>query len=197
MKTISVNLYQFDELDDEAKKVARDWFKEDYPDHSWWDGIFDTAKEIATHLGIEIQQLHFCGFWSQGDGACFTGTFRSADLTKTTEEFFKSEYPTEKQLHALLRRLLAVKHREDSVLKVVRSGYYTHSNTMYIEDPDFCYAEDEENEILNCLRSFADWIYKALEKAYEELMSDECVDEDLRSNEYWFLADGQHSTLGD
>jgi len=195
VKTISVNLYQFDELDDKAKEVARDWFKEGYPDHSWWDGILDTAKDIATYFGVEIHQSYFRGFSSQGDGACFAGTFRSENL-KTLAEL-QQEYPTEEHLHALLQRLLAVKHQEGSFLRITPVGHYTHSRTMQAEDPDSYYVWDEMNEIRSCLRSFADWIYKALEKEYDELMSDECVDENIRCNQYWFLASGQRSTLGD
>lgn len=197
MKKISVHLYQFDELDDKAKEVARDWFKKDYPDHGWWGSVYDDAKEIATRLGIEIDKICFSGFWSQGDGACFTGTFRSADLIKTTEEHFKSEYPTEEGLHVLLRRLLAVKHQEGAFLEITTQGHYSHSGTMGVEDSDSYYVWDEACEARDCLRRFADWIYMQLEKEYEYLTSNECVDENIRINEYWFLVDGSRNTLGD
>ena len=38
----------------------------------------------------------------------------------------------------------------------------------------------------DALRSFADWIYRQLEKEYEFNMSDENVDESIRINEYEF-----------
>lgn len=197
MKTVSVNLYQFDELSDKAKEVARDWFKKGYPEHGWWESVFDDAREIATRFGVEIKDINFSGFWSQGDGACFTGTFRSADLIKTTEEHFKSEYPTEEGLHVLLRRLLAVKHQENAFLQLTTFGHYYHSGTMQAEDPDSYYVWDEMNEVLSCLRSFADWIYASLEKEHDYLCSNECVDENIQINEYWFLDSGHRSTLGD
>lgn len=197
MKTISVELYQFDELSDKAKEVARDWFKKDYPDHGWWESVYDDAREIATRFGVEIDDIGFSGFWSQGDGACFTGTFRSADLIKTTEEHFESEYPTEEGLHALLRRLQAVRHQENSLLKIIARGHYSHSGTMEVEDPDCYYLWDEACEVRDCLRRFADWIYAQLEKEHDYLVSDECVDESITANEYWFLISGGRSTLGD
>lgn len=197
MKTVSVKLYQFDELSDKAKEVARDWFKEGYPEHGWWESVYDDAKEIATRFGVEIKNIDFSGFWSQGDGACFTGTFRSADLIKTTEEHFKSEYPTERGLHVLLRRLLAVKHQEEAFLKITTQGCYSHSGTMGVEDPYFYYLWAEACEVRDCLRSFADWIYASLEREYNRLMSDECIDESIRINQYWFFASGEYTALGD
>lgn len=57
MKTVSVNLYQFDELSDKAKEVARDWFKKGYPEHGWWESVCDDAREIATRFGVEIKDI--------------------------------------------------------------------------------------------------------------------------------------------
>lgn len=195
MKTISVNVFQFNELDDKAKEVAREWFKKDYPDYEWWDTVYDDAKEVATFLGVTIDKINFSGFWSQGDGACFTGTFRSDDL-KTLDEL-KENYPTEEGFHVLLQRLLALNHPDNALVKITASGFYSHSNTMAFDDVDEVYERWTCCEIASCLRSFADWIYAQLEKEYEYLMSDECVDKNIQINEYWFLVDGSRSTLGD
>lgn len=50
--------------------------------------------------------------------------------------------------------------------------------------------EDEE-ELTQCLRDFADWIYRKLEAEYEYRMSDENVDEAIRINEYDFDESGR------
>jgi hypothetical protein len=44
--------------------------------------------------------------------------------------------------------------------------------------------------LTDCLRAFMDWIYRQLEIEYEWLVSDECVDENIRSNEYEFDENG-------
>lgn len=197
MKTISVCLYQFDELDIKAKEVAREWFKKDYPDHGWWKSVYDEAKEIATRFGIEIKDINFSGFWSQGDGACFTGMFRTTDLQPLKR--LKEGYPTELQLHALLERLHVVDRAFNTMQRIsigVR-GHYSHSGTMTFDNLDDEYTDAALGEVSKCLRSFADWIYASLEKEYEYLTSNECVDETIRANEYWFLVDGSRSTLGD
>lgn len=197
MKTISVCLYQFDELDIKAKEVAREWFRKDYPDYEWWDTVYDGAKNIAKYFGVEIDKIYFSGFWSQGDGACFTGMFRSADLK--TLDALKESYPLEEKLHALLQRL----HEVCRVFNVMHRisigvyGRYSHSGTMTFDNLDDEYTDAALGEVSKCLQSFADWIYAQLEKEYEYLTSDECVDENILSNEYWFLPNGSRSTLGD
>lgn len=195
MKTISINLYQFDELNDKAKEVAREWYKKDWPDHGWWDSIYDDAKEVAKYFGVEINKICFSGFWSQGDGGAFTGTFRSADL-KTLNEL-KESYPTEEKLHALLQRLHELKHPEGAVITIKTQGFYSHSGTMWLGEEDEGYDKEELAAVLYYMRSFADWIYASLEKEHEYLTSNECVDENIRINEYWFLVDGSRNPFGD
>lgn len=195
MKTIKIQVFQFDELDDFAKIAAREWFKEGYPDHAWWDAVYDDARSAARFFGISIDQINFSGFWYQGDGACFTGTFRSDDLKALSE--LKENYPTEEKLHALLQRLLSLTRPENSIVKITAEGRYSHSHTMRFDDLDDGYATDDFEELVSCFRSFADWIYAQLEKEYEYLVSDECVDEQIRANGYWFLGSGERYSLGD
>lgn len=53
---------------------------------------------------------------------------------------------------------------------------------------DLAVDEDSINQIVS---DFASWIYRALEKEYDYQMSDECVDETIRANEYEFYEDGE------
>lgn len=55
MRTKTINLYKFDELSDEAKEKARDWFREGNDGENEWDYIREDAKEI----GLEILSLDF------------------------------------------------------------------------------------------------------------------------------------------
>lgn len=55
-KTVSITLYQYSELNDDAKEVARDWYREsatsDVYDHSC-----EYVKEDAAAIGLAIVQL--------------------------------------------------------------------------------------------------------------------------------------------
>jgi hypothetical protein len=38
-------------------------------DYEWYTSVYDDATEIARLMGIEIKDIGFSGFSSQGDGA--------------------------------------------------------------------------------------------------------------------------------
>jgi hypothetical protein len=44
--------------------------------HDWWDSVYDFFTEDMRTIGIEVDEMYFRGFWSQGDGACFDGAVR-------------------------------------------------------------------------------------------------------------------------
>lgn len=194
MKKVEITLYEYKELSDKAKEKARAWYNEFNPDYDWWEPVYEDAKAFAEFLGIEIERINFSGFWSQGDGACFTGTFRPEDV-KTVEEFLEN-YPEEKTVLGLYERICKVKCPEDCRVNISVSGRYSHSHTMSISFTEEMERE-EERELLSCVRGFADWIYKTLETDYEYLVSTENVEEQLNGNEYLFLENGTRCTLGD
>ncbi len=84
--------FKFDKLSDEAKEVAREWYREHMNDYEWWDHIYDEWKEELNDMGFYNVEIAFSGFWSQGDGASFTAD--SFDLEKWTKWFF-SDKPKE------------------------------------------------------------------------------------------------------
>ena len=51
-------------------------------------------------------------------------------------------------------------------------------------------APEDEQEITDQLRRFADWIYARLEADYEWRNADAQIDENIISNEFEFYADG-------
>lgn len=195
MKKIEVTLYEYKELSDRAKKKARAWYNEFNLDYNWWEPVYEDAKAFAKFLGIQIDSIHFSGFSSQGDGACFNGTFRPEDV-KTVEDFETEYLQEQEEVKVIHGRISKVKCPEDCRVNISVNGLYSHSHSMRI-DPSEEMERDEERELLSCLRVFADWIYKTLETDYEYLISDENVEEELNSNEYLFLEDGSRCTLGD
>lgn len=52
MKTVSVELYEFDELSDTAKEKAREWYRDGSVDISEY--VFADAQRVGEILGIEI-----------------------------------------------------------------------------------------------------------------------------------------------
>ena len=194
-RTITKTLYQFDELADHAKEIARQWWRD--LEAQYWDSecVIADAVECARILGIEIDgtpnkpRVYWSGFWSQGDGASFTGRYA---YVKGAAKAIREHAPQDTELHKIADALQEAQRRNFYRLEAVatQSGRYVHSHTMSVdvEDSNDSYRDigNAEDDVRDALRSFADWIYRQLEKEYEFNMSDENVDESIRINEYEF-----------
>lgn len=201
-KTVSADVYKFDELSDSAKERARDWFRETSQDDEWWDCMYEDFATIADMLGIDLRQrpaklmngttryepaIYFSGFSSQGDGACFEGTYR---YKPGALKAIKSHAPTDAELHRIARTLQAIQRRAFYHLtaNIAQRGRY-HSMEIDVDAGDFA-GEFDADGIRECLTDFADWMYRQLEKEYEYQNSDETVDENIRCNDYEFDEEG-------
>lgn len=206
-RTVTKQVFQFDELSDSAKEKARDWFREGLmQDNDWYDSTYEDAERIGNLFGIEFKQkeirtmggsiryeptIWFSGFASQGDGACFEGRYAYA---KGGAAKVREYAPTDEKLHMIADTLQAVQKRAAYRItaSVEHSGHYYHPGCTNIEVEGAKNAEDEEL-IRSALRTFMDWIYRQLEAESEYLESDESVDENIRANEYEFEADGSRT----
>lgn len=56
-----------------TKEELIDKYRDINTDHDWWDCIESDLKDDLEAQGFRMDQMYFSGFWSQGDGACFTG----------------------------------------------------------------------------------------------------------------------------
>jgi hypothetical protein len=103
----------------------------------WWDGVYDCFKADMDAIGIDVDEMYFSGFYSQGDGACFEGSVN--DWPK----FLASLGYTCPALIAL-----AV---EAWVFSVKHSGHYYHENCTHFSSdmvsPDD-YSESEMDEFI-------------------------------------------------
>ena len=197
----------FDELSDEAKERAREWYRQGNCDESFWsECTIDDAKEIGKYMGMNVDEVYFSGFWSQGDGACFEGTWRASDVKV---DKLKEYAPQDKELQRIVDGLAELaKEYPDGYFKVKHRGHYSHSGCTSFDVELPCEQEEELEygspeykalqvklgndgaTLIELARDFMDWIYQQLEKGWEYQNSDEQVDEAIRANEYEFLEDG-------
>ena len=206
MRTITTQVFGFNELSDSAKEKAREWWRTDLPFDT--EHIIDDAADIADMFGLDIRQtlktradkthhwvpsVYWSGFWSQGDGASFDGTYvyKAGGLKAVKAHTLKDE-----TLHRIVQRLQEVQRRYFYGLsaRAKQSGRYYHEMTVGVDVTETRYdrevKRDDEEEIIDCLRDFARWIYRQLEAEYEYQNSDEVVDETIIINEYEFDEDG-------
>lgn len=70
---VTIKAYKYSELDGRAKEKAHEKLVEWITDHEWWDCVYEDAKIEGEKKGFNLDDIRFSGFWSQGDGAFWTG----------------------------------------------------------------------------------------------------------------------------
>lgn len=193
--TVTATAYTYEELSEDAKKVALDKSRNVTTEYfEWWDSDFDYWKEELAKLGYEVEDIFFTGFWSQGDGACFTGSLDVLKWLKATDGEDGADAKT-RSLRYWLKKL----GTEAAYVKFSHSGHYYHRFCMYIEaewsewtQPPKAVAqfEDLEKAILEDARDRALKIYQGLEKTHDAMSSDEYVADHITVNEFLFWETG-------
>lgn len=195
MKIVKTKVYQFNELSAEAKEVAIKKNRDINVEGEWWyDPIQEDFKEIARRLGITIENIYFSGFWNQGDGAVFEGSY---EYKRGVVKGIKGYAPRDKELLRIARALNSLQSKYDrgliATLKRTDNRYY-YPKTVEVEVYDYNNEESIPKDADALAELFYDlmkWLYRSLQKEYEYCISDEAVAETLRINEYDFTADGK------
>lgn len=144
------------------------------PHDDWYECTIDDACTIASLMGWDIspRDVQFRGFWSQGDGASFTGTLGyKAGCAKAV----KAYAPQDTTLHDIAQRWQALQSRNFYKLHATAyrtSSHYAHENTVSVEcehaDDSYRGLPDGTCETaLDIARDFMRWIYNSLEREYE------------------------------
>lgn len=165
----------------------------------WWDWQYEDFTEQMGAIGITVDKINFSGFYSQGDGACFTG------------HIYRTEMKQFMEAHNLAERYLAAfffASRDELQVNIVsNSHHYCHENTVnvnvddeYLDYSDFedndprgtiyqamrtAYYKDAlefEEEVQKICRGYMTQLYRSLRDEYEYLISDECVLEAIEAN---------------
>lgn len=204
--------YRFDELSDEAKERARDWYRQcmhEFNDLS--ERNYDDFVRVAEILGITFKQretgqrrdgtkvygpaIYWSGFCSQGDGACFEGSYSYQPDAQAKIR----EYCNDEKLLVIADELAEIQERNLFGLEatVEHSGHYYHEHSTIIDvsdgrDPDRSFVErgDDGDRLAELMRDFMRWMYRQLEADNDYLYSAECVDESIEANDYMFDEDG-------
>ena len=195
-RQVTKTIYTFDELSDEAKERAiNDWNAEGL-EYDWWEFVYSDAKEIGRLLGVTDMDINFSGFWSQGDGACFTGRYA---YRKGSVREIKDYAPMDLELHRIAEALFKAQARyffglTATITQGTHRYSHEHSVSIAVENErenNYRAAEDVEESIAEPLRDLMRWIYRTLEKEYEYQTSDEVVTDTILANDYEFTAAGK------
>jgi hypothetical protein len=209
-RTIETTAYHYDELTEEAQAKARDWYRSaSEGDNCFAECVIGDALHMGALLGIDIDVrptrrmvgtpgngkpvIYWSGFCSQGDGACFEGSYR---YKSGAAKAIRAEAPPDTTLHGIADRLQAIQRRHFYHLRAscTHRGHYYHSGCMSVDVVDrgdeYRDVSNAERDIRDELRAFADWIYRGLESEWEQQNSDDAVAENIRVREYEFTEEG-------
>lgn len=206
---IETTVYTFEELDERAKDRARDWYRQTSVHDDWHEFVFEDFERICEILGVDVATrpirlygggarqkpcIWFSGFASQGDGACFEGSY---SYRKGASRAIRAYAPRDMRLAAIADQLQQIQRKNLYALeaRVTHRGRYYHEHSMEISverssDRDQPPTADAEDGVSEALRDLARWLYRQLEQEYDHQMSNELVDEDIITNGYTFTEAG-------
>lgn len=198
----SIDVYAASELSGAARENARYWFRYERGADLIEEDIkefCDNLKPLLAALGIDADEILYSGYAVQGDGACFTGTYRyrlnwrkalaevaGDDLLAKLTEFGE-------QFDAISRD-----GRMPDVVRIVHNDrHYVHNCTISAQP-----MPDEDGDIdpqeADCLRgltevfqSLAYWMWKQIAEAHQEFNSDDAVDDGLEQEGHVFDKNGR------
>lgn len=189
----AVTVYKLSELDGQAKeRVLQKLAEWATNDDFWHESVTDDAKTVGKLMGIEIKDIFFSGFSSQGDGACFTGTYSYVkDSVKAVTDYA----PQDDELARIAKALYQIERRNLYRLtaSITHTGRYSHEQSVTIDTDDALVSGDEGNSgaLADTLRDYMHWIYRSLEKEYEYRTSEAVLLEDAEANEWEFDSEGR------
>ena len=211
MKTLQIKLYEFAELDDKGKKKALSELCDINVDYDWYESIFYDFQAIVRTLGITLttNNIHFSGFYSQGDGSAFKASVNLPELLAGVKnENWKTYAP-------LLELDLPVYEADKHLIKLIKNegidispqiiqptrSYYVRAEMNFqfpYNNHRFDRIEAELGKLEEWLQAVADklnrYLYKSLQDDYEYQTSDKAIIEAIEANEYHFTADGKLAT---
>lgn len=199
-RVIPTTVYTFAELSDDAKEVARNWYREcidsdELADRDDWCAIaailgitFDTRAVKLMGGGTRHDP---CIWWqlgySQGDYANFDGRYAYA---KGAAKRIREYAPTDKTLHAIADDLQAAQRREFYRLEARAKSEHRGGMSVDVWRSDDVECDAGDVAVREALRDFASWIYDQVRAQNDYLTSDETVDESITLNAYEFHEDG-------
>ena len=180
---VQITLFTFDELPEESQQKLIEGFRQDYdPDYShiYYEFINDMSEQYGADISVD--DIQWSGFWSQGDGACFTCDFDEEVIFPILKEGLHEE------------DVASLEGFELSQAKSVRCGpsnYYSHEHTVtgdiWLDRP----SDDAElsgnihqhleDALTAIIRDSCQDLYQKLEEEYNRATSDDSIIKEIKN----------------
>ena len=179
MRTIETQVFTYDELSEDAKEKARNWWCEVPHYDDWAESVLEDAKNI----GLVITEFDLD---RRGVKASFK---RYAELTAVacTQEH-GAECETYKDSEQFLLDLKTRHEAMESAIAALKESGDPDDKIADVESAFDGWLEDREAEYLH---DMSENYRIMLNREYEYVTSDDYVEEAIRANEYEFTIDGK------
>lgn len=183
-----------------------DKYREINVDGDWWyEGVYEWFEEKCHERGVNIlstqrmgsngkarfeKDISWSGFWSQGDGAAFSGSV--VDIGKALGDFY-SDYPIMQKYIDELNGWFKFTWRVGRGNNIIVNDLEVEPINLYLdEDHPFedvwkeqldVELERLEPVLTDLAEELCDLLYKTLEDEYNALTTDEAVWETIVANE--------------
>lgn len=213
-EVIETTVYPIDELNTGARETARSWYLDEVlSDSAWWyEEVFEDFTQICRILGITLDRrsnandtesaennrpwISFQGFSTQGDGACFQGSWR---YRKGCKAGIREYAPLDNTLHDISDRLIDVQKRNfyqlGAAIKSASDMQHEYGMSFEVGRDNNMFqtlADGTEKAVSKAMRDLARWLYQELREAYESAYSDETMTEMMTVNNWKFTKKGKY-----
>lgn len=192
MRHIEIPLFTFDELGSQCQQEVVENHRDINVVYEWWEDEIELFKDDMKVKGYDVDDVSFSGFYSQGDGASWTGVVRLQDWL---------QYHPDTYMTNICEYIKLLKEDNSDMMSITRKSYphYCHRFMMQTEYSDLDYVINDISDehmiifadlVLTAARDEVHKLYKILELMYEDLRSNELIIETLKANDYEFMLDG-------
>tara|TARA_Y100000114_G_scaffold156963_1_gene186290 strand:+ start:56 stop:655 length:600 start_codon:yes stop_codon:yes gene_type:complete len=197
MRQETIKIYSINDLDGSAytkaiEKVAA-ILSEDFDLHGDIAAMFTRWCNI---IGIYNLEWGWRGFWSQGDGAHFTGRYYYERGWRKVLLEYEGLSETMDEFLAIAERLQDVQRRNFYSIDcdITHRGFYQHELCARVDVSSSLerdVSDEDESEVVECMRDIMRLFYRTLEKEYEFITSEESALEYIEANDIEFYESGE------
>ena len=173
----NTKIYSYNDLPESLKSMAIKVVRERSHEPDWDDEAKYIAGALEEDYGLQDAEINFTGFYSQGDGASFTGSVKDMDL------FLSKTAP---KTHKILVQTESL-GKFDEVISIrfsrLSSNYY-HENTCAAEINFYDYMDEAHKHLFTITREV-----KAAPGKWSAYLQDEVYFSPFGAKLYHFLGD--------
>lgn len=179
--------FLYDDLDEDGKQTARDWYATDYPEYKWWDYTYDMIETVADIIGLSTKPASFCFELDRGAYFHLDGSYQ---YTRRWEQKFREEFGNNPQgvIGAFYNDYKAFvlqwqKPNFYNITATVDSWRTTTGNYNGHISPVY---DAIDSAVYDMITDFRNMALRLLQQEYDYIISDDYIAETMRMNEYTF-----------